>query len=468
MEPEAAEVSWAEARAIVAEEAQRLRPGTPRRLRLEQAMGRWLAAAARAERDAPPWPRAMRDGYALRAEDAERAQREGLSVRGLIRAGDAPWMGVGAESALAVGECVEIMTGAPAPPAVGGAAVAVAMVEFTRRDGERVFLRRVVAAGENIAPQGSEMRAGAVALAAGQRLDYSCVALLAAVGEARPKVYPQPRVAVLATGDELVEAEGPGLEGGQIRNSNGPALAALVRRAGGRPWRLPPAGDDAQILRERLRQAATGADLVLVTGGASVGKFDFVQAAWRALGGTWRWDAVRIRPGKPVKLGVMAAADDAAGKAARPKLCLALPGNPLSAMLTFELFARPLVAALAGEGAGEGAGEAVAGRAGGRDAAGTGTGAGAVAGVDAARRATRAARPLLAARMGFAYRGKAIPLDQFLPVRLEGDLTGVVIAPLAYHGSADMAALAAADAYLHLPPNTTELAEGEWAEVLRK
>ncbi len=459
----------AEARAIVAEEARRLRPGSPRRLRLEQASGRWLAAAARAERDAPPWPRAMRDGYVLRAEDAERAQREGLRVRGLIRAGDAPWTGGGAESALAAGECVEIMTGAPAPPAAGRAPVAVAMVEFTRRDGERVFLQRAVAAGENIAPQASEMRAGAVALVAGARLDYSCIALLAAVGEARPRVYPPPRVAVLATGDELVEAEGPRPEGGQIRNSNGPALAVLVRRAGGRPWRLPPAGDDAQLLRERLRQAAAGAELVLVTGGASVGKFDFVQAAWRELGGTWRWNAVRIRPGKPVKLGVMAAAD-AGSKAARPRLCLALPGNPLSAMLTFELFAQPLIAALAGEGAGEGGRETAAGRTGERDAAGTGTadGLGDAAGVGAARKAMRAARPWLAARMGFAYRGKAIPLDQFLPVRLEGELTAAVIAPLAYHGSADMAALAAADAYLHLPPNTTELAAGEWAEVLLK
>lgn len=466
MEPDAAEVSLAEARAIVAEEARRLRPETPRRLRLDQASGRWLAAAARAERDAPPWPRAMRDGYALRAEDAERAQREGLRVRGLIRAGDAPWTGGGAESALAAGECVEIMTGAPAPPAAGGAPVAVAMLEFTRRDGERVFLQRAVAAGENIAPQGSEMRAGAVALAAGTRLDYSCIALLAAVGEARPKVYPPPRVAVLATGDELVEAEGPRPEGGQIRNSNGPALAALVRRAGGRPWRLPPAGDDAQLLRERLRQAAAGAELVLVTGGASVGKFDFVQAAWRELGGTWRWNAVRIRPGKPVKLGVMAEADEG-GKAARPRLCLALPGNPLSAMLTFALFARPLIAALAGEGAGEGARETAAGRAGKRNAAGTGTAAGPGDAADAGV-ARRAARPLLAARMGFAYRGKAIPLDQFLPVRLEGELTAAVITALAYHGSADMAALAAADAYLHLPPNTTELAAGEWAEVLLK
>lgn len=466
MEPGAGDVSLAEARAIVAEEARRLRPGTPRRLRLDQASGRWLAAAARAERDAPPWPRAMRDGYALRAEDAERAQREGLRVRGMIRAGDAPWTGGGAESALAAGECAEIMTGAPAPPAAGGAPMAVAMLEFTRRDGERVFLHRAVAAGENIAPQGSEMRAGAVALAAGERLDHSCIALLAAVGEARPKVYPSPRVAVLATGDELVEAEGPRPEGGQIRNSNGPALAALVRRAGGRPWRLPPVGDDAQVLRERLRQAATGAELVLVTGGASVGKFDFVQAAWRELGGTWRWNAVRIRPGKPVKLGVMAAADEG-GKAVRPKLCVALPGNPLSAMLTFELFARPLIAALAGEGAGEGAKETAAGRAGEQEAAAAGTadGPGDAAGAGVAR---RAARPLLAARMGFAYRDKAIPLDQFLPVRLEGDLTAAVITALAYHGSADMAALAAADAYLHLPPNTTELAAGEWAEVLLK
>ncbi|MGH9534270.1 MAG: molybdopterin molybdotransferase MoeA [Terriglobales bacterium] len=417
--PDAAiEVSLAEAQAILTAEAGQLRPGPPRRVPLERAAGRWLAAAAVAEQDAPPWPRAMRDGFALRADDAERGQSEGLRLRGLQRAGDLPWPE--ASELPAVGECVEIMTGAPVPPG----ADAVVMVEFTRRQGERIVLARGVGAGENIAPRGSELHAGSVALAAGRRLDYSGVALLASLGEARPKVYPPPRVAVLATGDELVEVDAPPPAGGQIRNSNGPALAALVRRAGGRPWRLPTAPDQPEAVVQRLRQALGGAALVLVSGGASVGRFDCVQAAWRALGGEWRWDAVRIRPGRPVSFGRMPSAQ-------APQLCFALPGNPVSAMLCFELFVRPVIAALAGA-------------------------------------APAVGRPFLAARMGFAYRSKPVPMDMFVPVRLAGDFTAATVLPVPYHGSADLAALAAADGYLRVAPSQAAIAEGDWVEMLLK
>lgn len=413
------EVSLHQARETVLAQAARLRPGSPRRAVLDRAGGHWLAAPARAERDSPPWPRAMRDGYALRACDGQEAARApGLRVAGLIRAGDDPWP---ESQAVPPGGCCEIMTGAPVPPG----ADTVAMVEWTRREGDRVWLERAPAPGANIALPGSEMRAGEVVLAAGARLDYSRLALLAAVGEARPLVYPRPAVAVLATGDELVEAAAPPPTGGRIRNSNGPAMAALVARAGGRPRRFPIVPDDPGSLDQRLEAALAEADLALVTGGASAGKFDFVQSAWRRRGGEWLFDAVRIRPGRPVSVGILA-------HQPRPKFCVALPGNPISAMLTFELLARPLIAALAGAAPGA------------------------------------AARPFLSARMGFDYRGKPLPLTLFVPVRLAGDLTAATVAAVAYHGSADLAALAAADAYLAVPENQSAIAAGSLAEVLLK
>lgn len=415
----AAEVSLAAARGIVAQQAARLRPGPPRRVALDRALGRWLAAPARAERDAPPWPRAMRDGYALAANGAHAVSADtALRVMGLVRAGADPWP---ESAALPAGACCEIMTGAPVPPG----ADTVAMAEWSRRQGDLVWFDRPVIPGANVAPQGSEMRAGDVALAAGVRLDYSRVALLAAIGQARPLVFPAPPVAILASGDELVEAEAPTPSGGRIRNSNGPAIAALVIRAGGRPCRLPIVPDQLALVSQQLEAGLAQADAVLVTGGASVGKFDFVRDAWRERGGEWLFDAVRIRPGRPVSCGVLPGSQP-------PKLCFALPGNPLSAMLTFELFVRPIIAALAGAEPGT------------------------------------ASRPWLSAQMGFDYQGQPHPLVTFVPVRLAADLDAASILPVRYHGSADLAALAAADGYLVVAENQTVISRGAWAPVLLK
>jgi molybdopterin molybdotransferase len=288
------------------------------------ALGLTLARGIVAPGDLPPFDNSAMDGFALRAADTVDAPAT-LRVTGTVAAG-----GV-SELLVAPGEAIRIMTGAPIP----AGADAVERVERTRPlDGNRIALDTPVAPGENIRPAGEDLVAGATALAAGTPVSGATVALIAATGAGTVSVHRRPRVGVLVTGDEVVPAGGR-LGPGQIFNSNGPMLAALVREAGAEPVDLGTAGDDPGAIRERLA-AAAGLDLLLTTGGVSVGDFDVVREVLRAEGDVALW-RVRIKPGGPLAFGRL-------GDAA----VIGLPGNPVAAAVAFLQLARPAIRRMLG------------------------------------------------------------------------------------------------------------------------
>jgi molybdopterin molybdotransferase len=329
--------SYEEAAGVVAERAAELaRRPAMESVDLEEAAGRVLAQPVVADRDQPPFPRSTRDGFACRAEEA--SQHKALVVAGSIHAGQPPAGPLPASAAW------EIMTGAPVP----AGADAVAMLEHVERSDKspgkiRLRAERTLEAGENLVPQGAEARAGEEVLPAGIRLGAQHIALAAACGHSRVDIFEQPRVAILTTGDELVPvgaAPGPG----QIRNSNGVMLAALVAQAGGRPWILPTAEDTDRALDDALKQAAA-ADMLLITGGVSAGKFDLVEPALARMGARFYFTGVRIQPGKPLVFGALAPPERSEGHGAP---FFGLPGNPISSAATFLLFGAQVLAALAG------------------------------------------------------------------------------------------------------------------------
>jgi len=291
------------------------------RVALAETPGRVLAEDLTADRDAPPFDRSMRDGYAVRAADLPGT----LAVIGEVRAGSLFHGSVGER------EAVEIMTGAPVP----AGADAVVMVEHSdRRDGS-VEIGRGAETGQNICKQGSEARAGDVVLRAGLRIDYSHVALAASIGRTRLKVFHRPEVAIVSTGDEIVAVESTP-EPFQIRNSNAASLAAQIARAGGIPRHLPIVRDTLASTCQALEWAFES-DLVLISGGVSAGKYDVVEPALASLGAEFFFDRVAIQPGQPLVFG-----------RARGKFFFGLPGNPASTMVTFEVFARAALELLAG------------------------------------------------------------------------------------------------------------------------
>jgi molybdopterin molybdotransferase len=340
--------SYEEAAAQVAAYAgqlSRLMPSTER-VELGRAPGRVLARPLCADRDQPPFARSTRDGFACRAIEA--AAHIPLPVAGTTRAGDAP------AELLPRGSAWEIMTGAPVPPG----ADAVLMLEHVEAANGQVKLaaKRTVAPGENIVAQGAQARKGDELLPVGAQIAVAQLALAAACGHSALEVFSRPRVAILTTGDELVPIKSSPAPG-QIRNSNGPMLAAMVVAAGGEPWLLPTASDNARALDTALAQASE-ADLLLITGGVSAGKFDLVEPALARAGARFHFTGVRIQPGKPLVFGEMPRYRNAAnanGKvgasAATPDRTLpffGLPGNPVSSAVTFLLFGAPVLAALSG------------------------------------------------------------------------------------------------------------------------
>jgi molybdopterin molybdotransferase len=334
--------SYDEAAAIVAERAAEFarRPETER-VELEEASGRILSESLHADRDQPPFPRSTRDGFACRA--AEASTHKLLKVAGSIQAGQPP------AGPLPAGSAWEIMTGASVP----AEADAVAMLEHVERTAKapgKIRLRehRILEPGENVVLQGAEARAGDEILSAGLRLGPQHIALAAACGHAAVKVFRRPHVAILTTGDELVPvASVPGP--GKIRNSNGIMLAALVGEAGGLPWLLPTARDSDSALDEALH-AGVAADLLLITGGVSAGKFDLVEPALARLGARCHFTGVRIQPGKPLVFGeVVQDVATRAGRKTQKRLpFFGLPGNPISSACTFHLFGTQILAALSG------------------------------------------------------------------------------------------------------------------------
>ncbi len=383
-------------------------PGTER-VSFTSSLGRVLAQAVGADRPYPPFHRAMRDGYAVRSSDT----RIGAKLRrtGIVRAGERS-----ADQVLP-GTCQEIMTGAPVPEG----ADAVIMIEHCDERGEMVSLERAVKAGENIAEAGCEAAAGDVVLPAGLRIDDAVLAVLSTVGQVEVQVYRRPRVAIVATGDELVEPGNASPRPEQIRNSNSAAIAALVQRYGGEPLVYPITPDEPALLRNRIQQALSEADLLVFSGGVSMGKYDLVEPALEELGAEFIFDAVRIRPGKPAVFGRL-----------QGRFFFGLPGNPLSCALTFRLFAASMLQVMAG--------------------------------LDPAQ----AESPFLSAELAFDYAGKPVGLHLFLPVRLRGDLTAARVEQISYQGSADVSALARADGYLVLPPGTGNLPAGSTVAFLPK
>ena len=370
---------------------------------LAEALERVVASDTVADRDYPPFNRSTRDGYAVVASDVADPPVT-LDVIGETRAGEA------SQFRIEPGQTVQIMTGAPGPDG----ADSVVMQEYAERDGDRVTLDRGVASGKNLIFRGSETRRGEVVLSAGAVLGYPEVALLGSVGCAEVEVHGRPEVAILSTGDEVLPIDATP-EPYQIRNSNAYSLAAQVRRAGGEPRILPIAPDTQERTRELIEQGLE-ADLLLLSGGASVGKYDYVASALRDLGAEFFLTGVAIQPGKPLVFAKVGG-----------KPVFGLPGNPISTMVTFELFARVAVDLLAG------------------------------------RKASRMV--FSGARLAKDFKHKPA-LTRFLPATLTGDYGDVTVDPVQWQGSGDLVALARADCFLVATPDRESWKAGEWISIL--
>ena len=296
-------------------------------LSVEEALGRVLAEDALARESSPPFTNSAMDGYALRSADT-RAASEQAPVR-LRLVGEVAAGSVYADEAQP-GEAIRILTGAPLP----AGADAALQQELTEVADGWVTIRQPVAPGTNVRHAGEDVRPGALLARAGVELGPAEIALLASLGVSPVRVRRRPRVAILATGDELV-APGEPLKPGQIYNSNSPYLIAAVARAGATPVALGAAPDRADALREKLAQAQ-GHDLILTSGGVSVGDYDLVKQMLGEQGEMEFW-RVRIRPGKPLAFGFLGETP-----------LLGLPGNPVSAAVTFELFGRPAIRRMLG------------------------------------------------------------------------------------------------------------------------
>ncbi len=406
-------LSFEDARRVVEHQAALIRASgnsATESVELLAAAGRVLAEPVVADRDLPPFPRSTRDGYAVRSADLSQLPAT-LDVIGEIRAGET--LGK-IPSNIGTGQAASIMTGAPVP----AGADAVVMVEYSSAHGKQVEITRGVTAGENIVARGAEAGEGAMLFDRGTRLNAAAVALAASVGKSALKVYKRPRVAVLTTGDEIVDVGAtPGPT--QIRNSNSYSLAAQIEKAGGEAVLLPIAPDELRGLR-RLIEEGLKADLLLMTGGVSMGRYDLVEQALAELGAEFFFTGAKIQPGKPVVFGKC-------GGAGGGVYFFGLPGNPVSTMVTFELFARPLLEALAGE----------------------------------------LPRPLqfLHARLKREIRVKT-GLKRFLPAMLTGEFENSEVELVAWQGSGDIAATARANCYLVIPADRERISAGEWVAVM--
>lgn len=316
-------IEWEQARQLVVESVRQGRSDIrTETVSLTEAHGRVLAADLTSDRDYPPVARSLRDGFAVHSSETPGT----FSIQGELRAGEA------GASSLPSGWAIEIMTGAPVP----SSADAVVMVETVTREGGKVTVNDTAKPGQFINFQGAEAKKNAILIHAGMRLDASHIATLAMTGHQKIKVYRKPDVAILPTGDELVEV-GDFPAPHQIRNSNSYALAAMVQAAGGNPVILPVAPDTKDGLTALLEQGLQH-DLLLISGGVSAGKYDLVKPCLRDLGAEFFFERVRIQPGQPTAFGQ-----------ARGKFVFGLPGNPGSSMVTFHVFARAALELLSGQ-----------------------------------------------------------------------------------------------------------------------
>ena len=407
-------VGFDEALKIVLGHAADLATPMTERVPLLASGDRVLAEAVSADRDQPPFDRSTRDGFALRAADFGGGTLRGtLKIAGQVRAGE-QWQG----GALEPGAAIEIMTGAPLPEG----ADAVVMVEHVER-ADCVIRRldeRTIRTGENIVRRGSEARTGETVLAPGTVIEGAEIALAAACGRSSLTVFRRPAVAIVATGDELVEIDAkPELQ--QIRNSNSYGLVSLVVRAGGEAVRLPIAPDRRPEL-EKIILSTRRSELMLLSGGVSMGEYDLVEEVLEALGAEFFFTGVKMQPGKPVVFGRLPAADGFPAQ-----FFFGLPGNPVSTQVTFHCFVEPLLRAMGG----------------------------------AAVQGPRFAQATLAEDAA----GKP-GLMQVLPARLTANRLLPQVKLVSWQGSGDLAANARANCYAVLPPEKERFAAGDVITIL--
>ena len=371
------------------------------------ALGRVLGEEIRSSRDIPGFDNSAMDGYAVRAADLAKASEANpvkLAVVETVGAGQMPTRPVGA------GQAVRTMTGAP----VAEGADAIIPVERTRGSGDTVEFLAAVEKGAFIRPRGEDLRLGELVMLAGKTLTPADLGTLASVNRAMVEVIRRPRVAIVATGDELVDVDQPPV-GAQVVNSSAYALAGAIREAGAEPTILKVARDDAREIRDRLAEAMTF-DAVLSTGGVSVGQFDHVKGALDELGMRQLFHGVAQKPGRPLKFGTVGY---------RP--VFGLPGNPVSTLVCFYLYARPALLKMKGT--------------------------------------KRVGLPRLQARCSVDIKTSK-DLTEYVRVKLERDGDGYTATPTGNQGSGILSSLSRADGLLIGPSTETILKAGAQATVL--
>jgi len=368
-----------------------------------QALGRVLSESIVADRNYPPFNRSIRDGFAAKASDLSQPGAR-LRLIGESRAG------VGFDGAVCAGECVRILTGAPVPRGAN----AVVMQEHARVDGDFVIFEQSARAGQQYVLAGAEARVGEVMLGRGTRISYAELAVAAEVGRARVMVSQRPRISILSTGDEVVPVEEtPGPY--QIRNSNSVSLAAQVNLAGGEVVMSGSAPDEVAELRARIEKSLNS-DMLVLSGGVSVGKYDLVEQVLRDLGTEFFFDAVALRPGKPAVFGWCAG-----------KPVFGLPGNPVSTMVTFELFVRPAIELLSGH--------------------------------------LPPPLPFFKAKLSHDINEKS-NVAHFLPARVSWPDGVPSVEALLWEGSGDIGAVVRGNCFLIVHPSKLHLDAGEWVDVM--
>lgn len=396
--------TFEQARRAVEQHAAGVRANATEMVDLLHANGRILAQAITADRDLPPFRRATRDGFAVRSADVANVPTCLVNIAEIKAGMDSSSIRVGP------GECAEIMTGAAVPEV----ADAVVMVEYTSSEGNKIEIQRSISPDENIVPLGAEGQTGQELVKSGARITPAIVAAGASVGLAQLRVFQRPRVAILSTGDEVVDiTTRPAAH--QIRNSNTWSLAAQVQKAGGVPVPLSVAPDEHSALK-RLIEQGLDSDLLLLTGGVSMGKYDLVEIVLREIGAELIFTGAQIQPGKPVVFGRV-----------KEKYFFGLPGNPVSTMVTFELFVRPWLSALSG--------------------------------------ASPTPLCFLQARLKSDIRTKT-GLTRFLPALLSGEFSQTEVELTRWQGSGDIVATARSNCFAVIPPDREHIPAGEMIPIL--
>jgi len=392
-----------EAIRIILEQA---KPLPTERINLSEALGRVLAEEIIADSDLPPFDRAQMDGYAVRSSDL-------LTVPARLRVVGESAAGRGWHSTVNEGEAVRIMTGAPVP----AGSDSVQKVEVTSEADEVVLINEATRPGQFIVPRASEIRKGEKVLFAGEEINAAMMAMLASFGYAEVLVSCRPRVAVLATGTELVKVnEKPSAD--QIRDSNTYSLSAYAQLTGATVERLPLAGDDPEVLKREIADAVRRFDVLVLSGGVSMGVYDFTKTALHSLGAEIFFERVSLRPGKPTVFARLG-----------QTLVFGLPGNPVSVSVTFNLFARTALRAMQG----------------------------------------RKVAPMKEELAVLEREVKgAVERASYLPAQLETDVEGRLLAkPLKWGGSSDFVAFARATALLIVPAGLRSVEAGAIVRVVR-